>query len=142
MRTKNLYGINNKSSGVGVVRMYVMTCVINKIQMNHVHLQQFLPYLHNCTSANQLFRAQFASSKSTEIWQTLRISSETSITLIRFSGKLFTIRLKVMINRSIRTSGLWVTGTSLLLSSWFYTSRMSNKKYSINNYVAIMKVAL
>ena len=27
MRTKNLYGINNNSNGVGVMRMYVMTCV-------------------------------------------------------------------------------------------------------------------
>ena len=29
MRTKNLYEINNKSNGVGVVRMYVTTGVIN-----------------------------------------------------------------------------------------------------------------
>ena len=27
MRTKHLYGINNKSNGLGVERMYVMTCV-------------------------------------------------------------------------------------------------------------------
>ena len=47
MRTKNLYGINNKSSGVSVVRMHVTTCVTNKLQMNPVHLQQFLPNLHN-----------------------------------------------------------------------------------------------
>ena len=38
---------NNKSNGVGVVRMYVTTCVTNKLQMNPVHLQQFLPNLHN-----------------------------------------------------------------------------------------------
>ena len=44
---KYLYGINNKSSGVSVVRMYVTTCVTNKLQMNPVHLQQFLPNLHN-----------------------------------------------------------------------------------------------
>ena len=47
MRTKYLYGINNKSSGASVVRMYVTTCVTNKLQMNPVHLQQFLPNLHN-----------------------------------------------------------------------------------------------
>ena len=41
MRTKNLHGINNKSNSnsVGVVRMYVTTCVTNKLQMNPVHLQ-------------------------------------------------------------------------------------------------------
>ena len=47
MRTKNLYGINNKSNGVGVVRMYVTTWVTNKLQMNPFHLQQFLPNRHN-----------------------------------------------------------------------------------------------
>ena len=39
-----MYGINSKSNGVGVVRMYVTTCVTN---MNPVHLQQFLPNFHN-----------------------------------------------------------------------------------------------
>ena len=58
MRTKYLYGINNKSSGVSVVRIYVTTCVTNKLQMNLVHLQQFLPILHNWTSINQLFHAK------------------------------------------------------------------------------------
>ena len=38
MRTKNLYGMNNKSNGVDVVRMYVTTCVTNKLQMNPIHL--------------------------------------------------------------------------------------------------------
>ena len=47
MRTKNQYGINYRSNGVGVVRMYVTTCVTNKLQMNPVHLQQFLPNLRN-----------------------------------------------------------------------------------------------
>ena len=47
MRTKNLYGINNESNGVGAVRMYVTTCVTNELQMNPVHLQQFVPNLHN-----------------------------------------------------------------------------------------------
>ena len=32
----------HKSNGVGVVRMYVTTCVTNKLEMNPVHLQQFL----------------------------------------------------------------------------------------------------
>ena len=39
MRTKNLYGINNKSNDVGVVRMYVTTCVTNKLQTFHNFLQ-------------------------------------------------------------------------------------------------------
>ena len=38
---------NNKSNGVGVVRMYVTTCVTNKLQKNPAHLQQFIPNLHN-----------------------------------------------------------------------------------------------
>ena len=42
MRTKNFYGIKNKSNGVGVVRMYVTTYVTIKLQMNPVHLQQFI----------------------------------------------------------------------------------------------------
>ena len=46
MRTKNLYGINYNSNDVGVVRMYVTTCVTNNLQMNPIHLQQFLPTLH------------------------------------------------------------------------------------------------
>ena len=88
MRTKNLRGINNKSNGVGVERMNVTTCVTNKLQMNPVHLQQFLQNLHNCTAANQLFRAQLVSSKRREIWQTLRISYETSITLNTVLGQI------------------------------------------------------
>ena len=71
-----MYGINNKSNGVGVVRMYVTTYVTNKLQMNHVHLQQFLPNLHNWTSVNQLFQAQLAFSKRMEIWQTLRFTNK------------------------------------------------------------------
>ena len=47
MRTKNLYGKKNKSNGVGLLRMYVSTCVTNKLQMNPEHLQQFIPNLHN-----------------------------------------------------------------------------------------------
>ena len=47
MRTKNLYGINNESNGVGAVRIYLTTCVTNKLQMNPVHLQQFVPNLQN-----------------------------------------------------------------------------------------------
>ena len=74
MRTKNLYGINNKSNGVGVVRMYVTTT--NKLQMNPAHLQQFLANLHNSTSVNQLFQAQLVSSKRMEIWQTLRFMNK------------------------------------------------------------------
>ena len=58
MQTKKFYGINNKSNGVSVVRMYVTTCVTNKLQMNPVHLQEFLPNLHNWTSVNKLFHAQ------------------------------------------------------------------------------------
>ena len=126
-RTKNLYGINNKSNGVRVVavitrrpycpgrrksfvlprltpygfhcdawrgktklfwspgtiwppcdkaevRTYIMTCVTNKLQMNPV--QQFFPNLHNRTSVNQLFQAQLASSKRSEIWQTLRFTNK------------------------------------------------------------------
>ena len=61
IRTKNLYGINNKSNGV-----------TNKLQMNPVHPKQFLPNLHNWTSVNRLFQAQLASSKRMEIWQTSR----------------------------------------------------------------------
>ena len=46
-KLKNMHGINNKSKGVGVVRMYVTTFVTNKLQINPVHLLQFLPNLHN-----------------------------------------------------------------------------------------------
>ena len=38
-RTKNLYGGNSKSNGVGVVRMHVTTWATNKLQMNPVHLR-------------------------------------------------------------------------------------------------------
>ena len=64
MRTKNLYGINNERNGVGAVRIYVTTCVTNKLQMNPVYLQQFVPNLHNWTSVNQLFQEQLASKTS------------------------------------------------------------------------------
>ena len=47
MRTKNLNEINNKSNGVGIVRMYVTICVTDKLQMNPVHLQQVLLNLRN-----------------------------------------------------------------------------------------------
>ena len=67
MQTKNLHGIKNKCNGVGVVGMYVTACVTNKLQMNPVHVLQSLANLHNWTSVNQLFRAQFASSKRMEI---------------------------------------------------------------------------
>ena len=108
IQTKNLYGISNKSNGVGVGRMYVTTCVTIKLQMNPVHLLQFLPNLRNWTSVNQLFQAQLAFLKRMEICQTL----------------LFTNKLWKEHNfeygpaqnysqfdqyRSIRTPGLWVT---------------------------------
>ena len=76
MRTKNVYGINNKSNGVGVMRMHITTCVTNKLQVNPVHLQQFLPNLLNWPSVNQLFQAQWASSKRMEICQTLRFTKK------------------------------------------------------------------
>ena len=78
--------------------------------MNPVHLQQFLPNLYNRTSVNQLFQAQLASSKRMEIWQTLRFTNKLwneQNFEYGYSAKLFTICMKV--NRSIRTSGLWVT---------------------------------
>ena len=112
MRTKNLYGINNKSNGVGVVRMYVTTCVTNKLQMNPVHLQQSLPNLHNWTSVNQVFQAQLASSKCIEVWQTLRFTNKwwkEHNFEYGSSAKFFIICTKV--NRSIRTYGLWAAGT-------------------------------
>ena len=74
IQTKNLYGINNKSNGVGIVRM--STCVTIKLQMNPVHLLQFLPNLRNWTSLNQLFQAQLASSKRMEICQTLLFTNK------------------------------------------------------------------
>ena len=46
MRTLNLCEINNKSNGLGVLGVYVTTCVTNKLQMNPVHLQQFFPIDH------------------------------------------------------------------------------------------------
>ena len=108
IRTKNWYGIN-KSNGVGIVRMYVTTYVTNN-QMNPVHLQQFLPNLPNWTSVNQLFQAQFASSKRMEICQALRFTNKLwngHNFEYSSSAKLFTICMKV--NKSIRSSGLWVT---------------------------------
>ena len=57
MRTKNLYGINNKSNGVGVVRMYVTSCVTNNLQTNPVHLKKFVPNLHKLITVNRLFQA-------------------------------------------------------------------------------------
>ena len=107
---KTVYGINNKSNGVGVVCMNVTTCVTNDHQMNPVNLQQFPPNLHNWTSVNQLFRAQLASSKRMEIWQTLRFTNKLWNEHTFECGsraKLFIICMKV--NRSIRSSGLWVT---------------------------------
>ena len=81
MRTKNLYGKNNKSNGVGVVRMYVTTCVTNKLQMNTVHLQQFLPNLRNWTSdysrENCPLRNAWKFGRNCDS----QISNETSITL-------------------------------------------------------------
>ena len=76
MRTKKLYGINNNSNDVGVVRMYVTTCVTSNLQMNPNHLQQFLPNLHKWISVNQLFQAQLASSKRMVLWQTLRFTNK------------------------------------------------------------------
>ena len=98
MQTKNLYGINNKSNGLGVVRMYVTTWVTNKLQMNPVHLQQFLPNRHNWTSVNQLFQAQLVSSKRMKIWQILRFTNKLwNEHNFEFgsSAKLFTICSKV-----------------------------------------------
>jgi len=109
MQTKNLHGINNKSKGVGVVRMYVTTFVTNKLKINPVHQLQFLPNLHNWTSVNQLFQAQLACSKRMQIWQTLRFTNKLwkeHNFEYESSAILFTICMKV--NRSIRTPGLWV----------------------------------
>ena len=78
--------------------------------MNPVHLQQFLPNLHNWTSVNQLYQAQMASSKRMEIWQKLRFTNKLwNVHNFEYgsSAKLFTNCMKA--NTLIRTSGLWVT---------------------------------
>ena len=41
VRIKNLYGINNNSNGLCVVRMYVTTCVTNKLQMTRCTCNNF-----------------------------------------------------------------------------------------------------
>ena len=73
MRTKNLFGINNKSNDVGVVRMYVTTCVTNKLQMNPACPPSTIS---SKSSVNQLFQAQLASSKRMETWQTLPFTNK------------------------------------------------------------------
>ena len=138
MQTKNLHGINNKSKGVGVVRMYVTTFVTNKLQVNPVHLLQFLPNLHNWTSLNQLFQVQLASSKRMVIWQTLRFTDKLwkeHTFEYESSAILFTICMKV--NRSIRTPGLWVVEVvtyicttpllSLLIPYMFISDKVHHK---------------
>ena len=50
--------------------------ILTMLQMNPLHLQQFLPNLHNWTSVNELFQAQLASWKRMEIWQTLRLTNK------------------------------------------------------------------
>ena len=76
MRIKNLYGINNKSNGVGVVRMFVTSCVTNKLQISPVHLQKFLPNIRNWILVNRLLQTKLASSRRMEIWQTLRFTNK------------------------------------------------------------------
>ena len=107
MRTENLYGINNKSNSVGVVRMYVTTCGTNKLQMNPDHLQQFLPNLHNWTSVTQLFQAQLTSSKRMEIGRHCdsRISYEKSITLNTVPAQNYSQYIYMRINTHFRFMG-------------------------------------
>ena len=136
MQTKNLYKINNKSNGVGVVRMYVTTWVTNKLQMNPVQLLQFLPNLQNWTSINQLFQAQLASSKRIEIWRTLRFKNELwkeHNFEYGSSANVFTIYRKV--NRSIPTPSLWVTQESQQINT--NSQFMGNGSRYIQTHYAI-----
>ena len=60
---------------------YVCNDFRYQYEMNAVHLQQFLPNLHNWTAVNQLFQAQLASSKRMVIWRTLRFTDKLSNTV-------------------------------------------------------------
>ena len=78
--------------------------------MNRVHLQQFLPNLHNWTSVNQLFQAQLPSSKRMEIWQTLRFTNKLwneHNFVYGSSAKLFTICMKVNSQYALPVYGWW-----------------------------------